>query len=191
MAPKQDEKQRPILMVLTTSTANTEDLPSATPPPKIDVAVPMTEIEVPNTKVSYPSSSRNNTKQPVEKTTEKVFHTPINDDRHVTKGCGVDATINEEYDIPAFDDVLDMDLLCGSRGLPYPFYNEQPGITEAQTQPFVDTENDKANATTVALTTKTVYTFDLAVKFSSVQEDKAEVPKYSTEAIDAPFLPIN
>lgn len=91
------------------------------------------EVLVPNTK---PMQLPNPTPTPPRETPNTAVVTNEANTKQETKTHGANPVINGEKDIPAFDDVLDMDSLCGLGGLPYPFDNEQTRTTDGQTQPI-------------------------------------------------------
>lgn len=100
-------------------------LPSPTPEPPRKKEDTTTVIRISTKEVSQPEVPYQIPKKAGENTNEEVFHTPYVDDQLVTKTCGAEATINDEENIPAFDVVLDMDSLCGSRVQTYAFDNKQ------------------------------------------------------------------
>lgn len=75
----------------------------------------------------YPTKEED---KPANRTNEKVFHTPIVNDKKVTKNRSADATNDDEVVKHDFSEMLDMDTLYGAGGLPYPFDNETSGDTK-------------------------------------------------------------
>lgn len=80
MALVQIEPQGPSLTVLSTSTVDNISLISPTPPQTIKVATPTIEQETPTIEDAQPTPTKDNTKCPIQKLTEMVFHNPRVDD---------------------------------------------------------------------------------------------------------------